>query len=231
MKTYKIIVLPGDGIGPAIMDGTLEVLGKVQELSGNFRFDVDFHRAGAAFYLESGENITSDTIRAIREADATLKGPVGLPWVRNPDGTEAGLLGGVLRVGLDLYANLRPIRLFPSVWTPLREKAADSIDYLLLRENSEGLYLSRGVGLVTEEAATDTMMVTRKGCERIARFAFKLALEKKRGAPEDGRKRVTFIDKSNVLRSFHFFRTIFKQVAEEVQEVEPLLSPDPSTFR
>jgi 3-isopropylmalate dehydrogenase len=220
MKNYKIVVLPGDGIGPEITDGTLEVLEKVQELSGNFTLDFHLHKAGATYYLESGENISSDTVEAIREADATLKGPVGLPWVRKPDGTEAGPLGGVLRVGLDLYGNLRPIRLFPNVQTPLKGKVADSIDYLFLRENSEGLYLSRGIGLVTEEAATDTLMVTRRGCERIARFAFKLSLEKKRGAPEDGKKRVTFVDKSNVLRSYSFFRTIFRQVAEEVSNVE-----------
>jgi 3-isopropylmalate dehydrogenase len=220
MKTYKIVILPGDGIGPEIMDSTLEVLEKVRTLSGHYRLDLDFHKAGAAFYLESGENISSDTLKAIREADATLKGPVGLPGVRYPDGTEAGLLGGVLRIGFDLYANLRPINLLPNVPTPLKGKVADSIDYLFLRENSEGLYLSRGIGLVTEEAATDTLLLTRKGCERIARFAFKLALQKKRGAPEDGKKRVTFIDKSNVLRSFHFFRKIFKKVAEEVPEVE-----------
>ncbi len=220
MKTYKIVVLFGDGIGPEIMEGTLAVLEKVKELSGNYGLDFDFHKAGAAFYLESGKNISSDTLKAIKEADATLKGPVGLPEVRHPDGTEAGLLGGVLRIGLDLYANLRPIRLFPNVPTPLRGKVADNIDFLFLRENSEGLYLSRGIGLVTEEAATDTLLMTRKGCERIARFAFKLALQKKRGAPEDGKKRITFIDKSNVLRSFYFFRKIFRQVAEEVPEVE-----------
>ena len=220
MKVYRVVVLPGDGIGPEIMEGALEVLQKLQELSGNFTLDFDFHKGGAAYYIESGESISSDTVEAIREADATLKGPVGLPWVRNPDGTEAGVLGGVLRVGLCLYANLRPIRLFPNVPTPLREKVPDSIDYLFLRENSEGHYLSRGMGIVTEEAATDTLMVTRKGCEKISRFAFKLALDKKRGAPEDGRRRVTFVDKSNVLRSFHFFRTIFKQVAEEITEVE-----------
>ncbi|MCU0591114.1 MAG: isocitrate/isopropylmalate family dehydrogenase, partial [Desulfobacterales bacterium] len=82
-----------------------------------------------------------------------------------------------------------------------------------------GLYLSRGVGLVTPQAATDSLLMTARGCERIARFAFKTALEKKRGTPEDGRRRVTLVDKSNVLRSFAFFRRIFLKVAEEFPEV------------
>ena len=140
--------------------------------------------------------------------------------MRKPDGTEAGTLGGVLRNGFDLYANLRPIRLFPNTATPLKKRAADSIDYYFLRENTEGLYLSRGVGIVSSEAAADTLMVTRKGCERICRFAFKLAREKKSGAPQDGKRRVTLIDKSNVLRSFAFFREIFLNVACETPEID-----------
>jgi len=220
LKIYHIVLLPGDGIGPEIVDAMVEVLDTLQRLLGNFRLDYESRDAGARTYLETGEPISADTLQAVRTADATLKGPVGLPVVRKPDGTEAGLLGGLLRVGLDLYANVRPIRLFPNAPTPLKNKAPDSIDYLFLRENTEGLYLSRGVGLVTSSAATDSLMLTLKGCERISRFAFKLSMEKKRGAPEDGRKRVTLIEKSNVLRSFAFFREIFLRVAEETPSVE-----------
>ena len=220
MKKYRIVVIPGDGIGPEIVNATVEILEKLQSLSGNFKLDFEFHEAGAAFYLKSGEAISPGTLKAIKEANATLKGPSGLPNVRLPDGTEAGLLGGTLRLGFDLYANLRPIRLFPNVPTPLRNREADSIDYLFLRENSEGLYLSRGKGVVTEQAAMDTLFLTRKGCERISRFAFKLAKEKERGAPEDGKKRVTLFDKANVLRSFSFFRRIFLEIAQETPEVE-----------
>jgi 3-isopropylmalate dehydrogenase len=157
--------------------------------------------------------------KAFRTADATLKGPVGLPEVRKPDGTEAGLLGGILRVGFDLYANMRPIRLYPNAATPLSGHEPDGIDYVIVRENTEGLYLSRGLGLVTPHAATDTLLLTAHGCERIARFAFQTALKKQRGAPEDGRKRVTLVDKSNVLRSFVFFRRIFLDVAGDFPEV------------
>jgi 3-isopropylmalate dehydrogenase len=98
--------------------------------------------------------------------------------------------------------------------------AADAIDYVILRENCEGLYLSRGVGITTPQAATDTLMVTERGCTRISRLAFELARNKERGAPADGKKRVTLVDKSNVLRSFAFFRRLFLEIAAEFPDVE-----------
>ncbi|MEW6672986.1 MAG: isocitrate/isopropylmalate family dehydrogenase [Thermodesulfobacteriota bacterium] len=220
MKTYRIVILPGDGIGPEIVDGTLEVLDVMQRQFTGFRLDYDFHQAGARNYMETGQTISDEALKAVQAADATMKGPVGLPHVRKPDGTEAGLLGGILRVNFDLYANLRPIRLFPNTATPLKNKAPGGIDYLFLRENTEGLYLSRGLGIATDTAVADTLMVTRKGCERISRFAFKLAREKKTGAPADGKRRVTLIEKSNVLRSFAFFRNIFLEVARETPAID-----------
>lgn len=220
MKSYHIVVLPGDGIGPEIVDAALAVLDKIQELAGDFRLSYDFRQAGAAYYLEHGENISTETLEAIRQSDATIKGPVGLSGVRRPDGTEAGVLGGTLRIGFDLYANIRPIKLFPKAATPLKDKVPGSIDYVIVRENTEGLYASRGRGLVMEQAATDTMLLTRKGCERICRFAFDLALRKAKGAPEDNRRRVTLVEKSNVLRSFYFFREIFAQIAKQYPAVE-----------
>ncbi|MBL0713713.1 MAG: isocitrate/isopropylmalate dehydrogenase family protein [Desulfosarcina sp.] len=219
-KSYWITILPGDGIGPEIVDATLEVLEALQERSGKFSLIYDFHPAGAECYRETGATISADALEAFKRANATLKGPVGLPDVRRPDGTEAGLLGGILRIGFDLYANVRPIRLFPNVATPLARHDPDSIDYVILRESSEGLYLSRGVGLTTRDAATDSLLMTRRGCERIVRFAFRLAMDKKRGAPEDGRRRVTLVEKSNVLKSFVFFRKIFNTVAEEFPDSE-----------
>ncbi|MGD9333122.1 MAG: isocitrate/isopropylmalate dehydrogenase family protein [Desulfobacterales bacterium] len=218
-QSYWITILPGDGIGPEIVEATLDILETVQELSGRFALIYEFHQAGAECYRETGQPITADALEAFERANATLKGPVGLPGVRKPDGTEAGLLGGALRVDFDLYANVRPIKLFPNVQTPLAMNAPGSIDYVILRENSEGLYLSRGVGLKTRDAATDCMMMTRRGCERISRYAFRLALEKHRGAPQDGVRRVTLVDKSNVLRSYAFFRDIFQRVSLDYPEV------------
>jgi 3-isopropylmalate dehydrogenase len=220
MKSYRIVVLTGDGIGPEIVDAALAVLGKIQALAGDFRLSYDIHPAGAAYYREHGENISTKTMEAIRQSDATMKGPAGLSSVRRPDGTEAGVLGGVLRNVFDLYANIRPIRLFPKVATPLKDKAPGSIDYVIVRENTEGLYASRDRGLIREQAATDTLLFTRKGCERICRFAFDLATRKAKGAPADGRRRVTLVEKSNVLRSFYFFRGVFAQVAEQYPEIE-----------
>ncbi len=219
-NSYCVVVLPGDGIGPEIVHATLEILETVQALSGRFALIYEFHQAGAACYRETGATITPEALEAFQNAHATLKGPVGLPDVRRPDGTEAGLLGGELRVRFDLFANIRPIRLFPGVGSPLRGMAPDSIDYVILRENCEGLYLSRGVGITTPQAAADTLMVTERGCTRISRKAFELARNKERGAPADGKKRVTLVDKSNVLRSFAFFRRIFLEIATEFPDVE-----------
>jgi 3-isopropylmalate dehydrogenase len=220
MKTYRIVVIPGDGIGPEIVDAAVAVLEKVQELSRGFQLSFDFRQAGAGYHVEHGESISAEAIEAIRRADATLKGPVGLPGVRRPDGTEAGVLGGILRSGFDLYANIRPLKLFPGVASPLRDKPPGSIDYVVVRENTEGLYASRARGLVLEQAATDTLLLTRKGCERICRRAFEMASRKAEGAPQDGRRRVTLVEKSNVLRSFHFFKEIFAQVARDFPAVE-----------
>ncbi len=219
-NSYLVVILPGDGIGPEIVDATLDVLETVQTLSGRFALIYELHKAGAACYRETGTTITPEALEAFQRAHSTLKGPVGLPEVRRPDGTEAGLLGGELRVRFDLFANIRPIRLYPGVASPLHAMAPGAIDYVILRENCEGLYLSRGVGITTPQAATDTLMVTERGCTRIARQAFELARKKERGAPADGKRRVTLVDKANVLRSFAFFRRIFLETAADFPNIE-----------
>ena len=106
MITYRVIVIPGDGIGPEIVDAAVDVLRSVETLDGGFRLELEYHDAGAGAFLRTGQNMSAETLAACREADAVLKGPVGLPDVRLPDGTEAGLLGGVMRTGLDTYANV-----------------------------------------------------------------------------------------------------------------------------
>jgi 3-isopropylmalate dehydrogenase len=218
--SYWIVILPGDGIGREIVDATLEVLETVQTLCGRFSLIYEYHQAGAQCYRQTGAAITPEALEAFQRTDSTLKGPVGLPDVRLPDGTEAGLLGGELRVRFDLFANVRPIRLYPNVTGPLSNRRPDLIDYVIVRENCEGLYLSRGRGITTSQAATDTLLLTAQGCERISRFAFNLSRAKKRGAPQDGKKRVTLVDKSNVLKSFAFFRKIFLETAAEFPDIE-----------
>jgi 3-isopropylmalate dehydrogenase len=219
MKNYTIVVLKGDGIGPEIIDATLRVLEAVQKRGDSFQLNFQFYPAGAGCYRQTGTNLSQEAFAACQKADAMLKGPMGLPDVRKPDGTEAGILGGVLRKGLDLYANVRPIRLFPEVATALAGKRAEDIDYVIVRENTEGIYFSRGSGEVTPEGVKDTIVTTRVGTERIVRFAFELA-RTRNGAPQDGVKRVTCIDKSNVLRSFALFRQVFQEVGEQYPDIE-----------
>lgn len=218
MRTYKIVVIKGDGIGPELVDATMQVLDAVQSALGTFRLGIEYRDGGAELYRRSGENLSAETLQAIRQADATMKGPVGLPDVRLKDGTEAGTLGGVLRTGLDTYANLRPVRLLPGVDAPTRAKAG-TIDYVIVRENTEGLYLSRGKGVGTDQAMADTMVITRKGTERVARYAFELA-RRRTGAPADGVRRVTCVDKSNVIASYAFFRRVFDEVGEGYPDVK-----------
>jgi len=215
-RNYRVVVIPGDGIGPELVAAALVVLAAAEEALG-FKLEIDRREGGADFYRKSGASLAPETFEAIRRADAAMKGPVGLPDVRLPDGTEAGLLGGVLRIGLDAYANLRPVRLLPGIEAPLKAKAGE-IDYVIVRENTEGLYLSRGKGVGTRDAMADTLLVTRKGVERIARYAFELA-RKRRGAPEDGVRRVTCVDKANVLASLAFFRRVFDEVGEGYPDV------------
>jgi isocitrate/isopropylmalate dehydrogenase len=216
-RLLDLVAIPGDGIGPELVDSALEVLSCVSARAG-FSVAVTTVDAGARAFERTGRSFPSEQLARLREADGVLKGPVGLPGVRNPDGTEAGLLGGVLRIGLDTYANVRPVRLFPGIDGATRHQPGQ-IDYVVVRENTEGLYLSRGAGAATPHAAADQLLVTRVGTERVVRHAFETA-RRRHGAPEDGASRVTCVDKSNVLRSFALFRRVFDEVADEYPDVD-----------
>lgn len=218
MRTYTLLVIPGDGIGPEITQAALVVLHALTRKRCTFSFQVLYQEAGAGFYRRTGRNAPADLVEQCHRADAVLKGPAGLPDVRLPDGTEAGLLGGLLRPGLDAYANVRPIKLWPGVSAPTVFRPRQ-IDYVIVRENSEGLYASRGTGVGNEWAMTDTLLMTRRGVERVVRRAFELA-RRRSGAPADRVRRVTCVDKSNVLRSFAFFRRIFTEVARDYPDIE-----------
>jgi 3-isopropylmalate dehydrogenase len=215
--SYDIVAIEGDGIGPEVCRATVAVLQAA--CAGRLNF-VD-QPGGAEHYRRTGSVLPHETFEACRRAHAILHGAAGLPGVTYPDGTEVGNdLHLQLRFRLDLYANVRPIRLYRGVHGPLRGFEAGQIDYVVLRENTEGLYASRGAGvLLRGEVATDTLVVTRKGTERIARFAFDLA-RRRQGAPRDGRRRVTVCDKANILRSYAFFRAICDEVANEYPDVE-----------
>jgi isocitrate/isopropylmalate dehydrogenase len=215
-RSYPVAVIRGDGIGPELIDAALAVLDAAGAEFG-FTLDTTEVEAGAGAYQRDGTAMTAAALETVRQARATLKGPVGLPEVRLPDGTEAGVLGGVLRGGLDLYASVRPVRLLPGAPSRLRAEPG-SIDYVIVRENTEGLYLSRGKAVGNRHAMSDTLLVTRAGCERICRFAFRMARERE-GAPADGARRVTLADKANVLGTMYFFRQVFLEVAAEFPDV------------
>ena len=215
---YQIAVVHGDGIGPEVCAAAVEVVKAALGPGCPLRFNE--YPAGAEHFLKTGESFPGPTFEACRAADAILHGAGGLPGVVHPDGTEAGLDFTLrLRFELDLYANIRPIRLFEGVTSPLAGVKAGDIDYVILRENSEGLYAARGAGaLLRGEVAVDTLVQTRAGIERIVRKAFDLA-RRSNGAPRDGVRRVTCCDKANVLRSYAFFRSVFDETAQDYPDV------------
>lgn len=213
----RIALIRGDGIGPELIDAAVAVLDAAAASRG---FGLSYLEidAGADAYRRTGTACSAQSLELMRGADAVLKGPVGLPEVRHPDGTEAGVLGGIMRTGLDTYANVRRIQLLPGVESSLRDPGA--IDYVIVRENTEGLYAARGRGVGNGWAVADTMMTTREGTLRVVRRAFELAMSRS-GAPADGARRVTCVDKSNVLRGYALFREVFAEVAADYPQVEP----------
>lgn len=217
MMTYDIATIDGDGIGPEVCQSAVTVL---REACGD-RLRFTSWDGGAAHYARSGAVLPDDTFAACRDSHAILHGAAGLPGITYPDGTEVGNdLHLQLRFRLDLFANVRPIRLYRGARSPLAGWEPGQIDYVIVRENTEGLYASRGAGVVLRgELATDTLVVTRKGVERVAKFSFELARRRK-GAPRDGKRRVTVCDKANILRSYAFFRAVCNEVARDYQDVE-----------
>jgi 3-isopropylmalate dehydrogenase len=218
VRGYRIATIEGDGIGPEVTRATMRVL---REACGAGLLDFQMFEGGAAHYRRTGKVLPEETRAACRDMDAMLHGAAGLPDVTYPDHTEVGndfILR--LRAELDLYANVRPIKLWPGVASPLRAFDGGGIDYVIVRENTEGLYASRGAGvLLRDTLATDTLVVTRAGTERVARFAFELA-RKRHGAPRDGKSRVTVCDKANILRSYAFFRAVCADVHRDYANVE-----------
>jgi len=207
--TYDICVLPGDGIGPEVTAAALPLLDRLAHGAG-FGFAFAEHPGGALHYKATGDALPDATFAAAERADAILFGAMGWPEIRYPDGTEiAPQLD--LRVRLELYAGVRPARAIPGVPLPLADPRARSIDLVLVRESTEGLFASRGRGVVEDDReARDTMVITRAGSERVHEFAFRLA-ERRRARGRPGS--VTCVDKANVFVSMAFFRRIFDEVA------------------
>ena len=207
--TYDICVLPGDGIGTEVTAAALPLLDRLAHGAG-YDFAFAEHPGGALHYKATGDALPDATFAAAETADAILFGAMGWPEIRYPDGTEiAPQLD--LRVRLELYAGVRPARAIPGVPLPLADPRARSIDLVLVRESTEGLFASRGRGVIEDDReARDTMVITRAGSERVHEFAFRLA-ERRRARGRPGN--VTCVDKANVFVSMAFFRRIFDEVA------------------
>jgi 3-isopropylmalate dehydrogenase len=209
MIELNLVSLPGDGIGTEVVETTLGVLKRAAE-----RWDVHFNiepvEAGAARFARTGAVYTEADFDLCKRSDAVLLGALGLPEVVHHDGTEAGPdLQFRLRFDLDLYAGVRPIRRFAPVPGPL--STPHPFDFTVIRENTEGLYASRGGGAsVADKVCTDTLIITAAGADRIILFAFEYALAH---APRAGSPAVTCVDKANVLRSYAFFRSRFNAIA------------------
>lgn len=215
---FDIAVFPGDGIGQEIMNACLEVLEKLEKKTGNFHLSFEILSAGAEYYLETGKDISAENFEKARQADAILLGAMGLPEVRYPDGTEI-TPHLTMRTEFDLFAGVRPVKAYANVPSPLADSHAAEIDLIVLRECSEGLFVSRDKGEVIEDReARDTLVITRKGCERLFDFAFNLARQRRQ---KGGKAKVTCVDKSNVFRSYAFFRKIFKEKAQQYPDIQP----------
>jgi 3-isopropylmalate dehydrogenase len=227
-RKYKISVLPGDGIGREVIPEAVAVMKAA--MSNSTGLEIEFHEfpCGGEYFLKKGREWSGEAENFTKsEADAILLGGVGAKdaageIVRRPDGNMAGysvIIG--LRQALDLYANVRPVKLYKRVPTPLADKGPKDIDMVIVRENTEGLYIpARGrlTGREEGDLAVDLRVITASGAERISKYAFNLAMERN-GAPNDGQKRVTCVDKSNLLAGCKLFRESFNKIGESFPEV------------
>jgi len=233
--TYRLVILGGDGTGPEVMQEGLRALHAVSEPLG-IAWEREEIPCGGQYYLEHGDSDwPAGSAERCEAADLILLGAVGWPDpvskgpVTMKDGKMAGfspVIGN--RIRLNLFANVRPIKLYPGVrhrihgahkqvWEP------GKVDMVIVRENTEGLYSPTGGKLSPggrAEVGIDTRVITRRGADQVIRFAFDLCRRRARGAPKDGKLRVTAIVKDNVLHGCQMFRDIFFEIGEEYPEIE-----------
>ncbi len=228
-RTYKVSILPGDGIGREVVPQAIRVLQAIEEKLGGFSIELHEFECGGEYYLREKREWSIEAEEFTKnEADAIFLGAIGASdaegnSVRLPDNNLAGysiVIG--LRMELDLYANVRPVLLLDGIWSPLKNKTASDINMTIIRENTEGLYAPARGKLTRNgdsEVAVDSRIITRKGSMRVIRYAFELA-NKGSGAPSDGKKRVTCVDKSNLLAGCQLFRATFDEIGEKYTDVE-----------
>jgi 3-isopropylmalate dehydrogenase len=213
-KSYSIAMLPGDGTGPEVVREGRKVLEAAAAAHG-FSLDFTEFTIGGDHYIKTGEILPDSVVEDLRKADAIYLGAIGHPEVA-PGILEKGILLR-LRFELDQYVNLRPVKLYPSVSTPLKDKGPEHIDFLVVRENTEGFYVGAGGFLkkgTPDEVAIQESINTRKGAERLLRYAF----EKTRDRGKE--KKLTLCGKTNVLTfAWDLWMRTFEELAAEYSDV------------
>ncbi len=214
-RNYRIAVMPGDGTGPEVVREALKVLSVVSEKDG-FKLELVHYDLGGDRYLKTGEVLPTTAVDELRTFQAILLGAIGHPDVK-PGILEKGLLLE-LRFQLDQYVNLRPVILFPGVDTPLKDKGPEDINFVVVRENTEGLYAGSGGFLrkgTPHEVAVQESVNTRMGVERCIRYAFEYCRKRNQ------RKKLTLCGKTNVLTfAFDLWERAFYEVAREYPDIQ-----------
>lgn len=214
MKNYKIAVIAGDGIGPEVIDEGIKVLNKIATLDGSFQFDFTHFPWGCEYYTKHGKMMADDGIEQLKAFDAIYLGAVGFPGV--PDHISLWDLLLIIRKEFDQYVNIRPIKLLKGAHCPLADVKREDIDMLFIRENTEGEYSGAGDWLFKgkdNEVVLQNGVFSRKGTERIIRYAFETARK-------EGRS-LTSISKANALNySMVFWDQVFEEVSVDYPDVE-----------
>ena len=212
MKEYEIATVPGDGIGHEIVPAGVEVLNAVAEVNG-FKISTQSFPFGAGYYKEHGDFMSPDGLDVLRGFDAIYFGAVGLTDV--DDTLPARMFTFKVRTGFEQYVNYRPTRLLPGMQSPLRNKKPGDIDFIVVRENTEGEFVQAGGFIrpkMADGMAIETSVFTRKGIERIAHYAFRLAQRR--------RKKLTNVTKSNTLiHSLAYWDRIIEEISESYPDV------------
>lgn len=214
MKVHKIAVIPGDGIGPEVINEGIKVLKEVAKIDGSFDFDFSYFPWGCEYYKENGKMMADDGIEQLKKFDAIFLGAVGAPGV--PDHISLWDLLLVIRKSFDQYINLRPVKLLKGAPNLLKDVSPEDINMIFVRENTEEEYAGSGSWLFKgkpNEVVIQDGVFSRKGCERVIRYAYELA--------KSQNKTLTSISKGNALNySMVFWDQIFKEIGEEYPEVK-----------
>jgi 3-isopropylmalate dehydrogenase len=214
-NTYNVAVIPGDGTGPEVIREGIKVLDAVSKKSG-FKLDFNYYDFGGQRYLKTGETLPDGAIDELKKYDAIYLGAIGHPDVK-PGILERGILLR-MRFELDQYINLRPVKLYPGVNCPLKDKKPEDVDFVVVRENTEGLYAGAGGVLkkgTPDEVAIQDSINTRKGVERCMRFAFDYCHKRNK------MNKLTLCGKTNVLTfAFDLWERTFYEVAKEYPRIK-----------